>query len=163
MAVNSFPESSVSELEVLESLIPLASKWNSIGLMLGLSNGELDTIKADCGGAEECLKKVLQKLYDRTPHPTWEVVIAALRSPLMKESALAEKLEKQMVRLEATPPETTPQGKELSRKIRSGVNFDPTGPFFAAITCPGLPKPVHPVTIACTKLPLLAMKMELYL
>ena len=41
--------------DVLRVLLDKAAKWYSIGLYLELSPGELDTIKADCNGAEECL------------------------------------------------------------------------------------------------------------
>ena len=83
-------------LDLLESLLPKASQWDSIGLVLGLAAGELETIRADSNGVEQCLRKVLQKWYGRSPHPTWEEIIAALKSPLVGDPALAQKLEDKM-------------------------------------------------------------------
>ena len=42
--------------DLLNSLLPKAAKWNSIGIQLGLSTDELDTIRANCI-VEECLSK----------------------------------------------------------------------------------------------------------
>ena len=79
--------------DLVVSLSPKAAKWDSIGLLLGLSADELETIRANHDTVEQRLRKVLQKWHDRTPHPTWEEVIAALKSPLVGDPALAEKLE----------------------------------------------------------------------
>ena len=82
--------------DLLTSLLPKAARWNSIGIQLGLSPDELDTIRADSNDVQECLRKVLQKWYDRTPHPTWGQVITALRAPLLEEMKLAKELEHKM-------------------------------------------------------------------
>ena len=85
----------VDFLDLLESLNPKAAKWETIGFLLGLGAGELETIRADSNGVEQCLRKVLQKWYDRSLYPTLHLgdVIAALRSPLVGDPALAQKLE----------------------------------------------------------------------
>ena len=84
-------------VDLLTSLLPKAAKWNSIGIQLGLSPDELATIRADSNDVQECLRRVLQKLYDRTPHPTWGQVITALRAPLLEEMKLAKELEHKMI------------------------------------------------------------------
>ena len=83
--------------DLLNSLLPKAAKWNSIGIQLGLSTDELDTIRANCIDVEECLRKVLQKWHDKTLNPTWREVITALRSPSLEEMRLAKDLEHKMV------------------------------------------------------------------
>lgn len=80
--------------DLLNSLLPKASKWNLIGIQLELSPDELDIIKANnSGDVEMCLTKVLQKWYERSTNPTWEEIIAALKSPALCEIRLAEDLE----------------------------------------------------------------------
>ena len=83
--------------DLLNSLFLKAAKWNSIGIQLGLSTDELDTIRANCIDVEECLRKVLQKWHDNTLNPTWREVITALRSPGVDEMRLAKDLEHKMV------------------------------------------------------------------
>ena len=83
--------------DLVTSLSPKAAKWNSIGLQLGLSADELDIIETNHNTVEQRLVEVLKKWHGRTLHPTWEVVIAALKSPLVGDPALAEKLESKIV------------------------------------------------------------------
>ena len=83
--------------DLLTSLLPKAASWNPIGIQLGLSPDELDTIKADSCDVQECLRRVLRKWYDSTPNPTWREVITALRAPLLGEMKLAKELERKMV------------------------------------------------------------------
>ena len=78
--------------DLLTSLVPKAAKWNFLGIQLGLSPDELDIIRANSQDVEECLRKVLQKWYDKTLNPTWQKIIAALRA--LGELRLAEDLEK---------------------------------------------------------------------
>ena len=90
-------ETAMDFRDLLNSLLPKAAKWNSIGIQLGLSTDELDTIRANCIDVEECLRKVLQKWHDKTLNPTWREVITALRSPSLEEMRLAKDLEHKMV------------------------------------------------------------------
>lgn len=78
--------------DLLNSLLPKAAQWNSLGIQLGLSPDELDIIRADSDGVEECLRKMLRKWYDKTLNPTWQVVVIALR--VLGEMRLAEELER---------------------------------------------------------------------
>ena len=47
--------------DLLNSLLPKAAKWESLGLQLGLSPDELATIRANSEDVEECLRRVLTK------------------------------------------------------------------------------------------------------
>ena len=84
-------------LDLLSNLLSKAASWNPIGIQLGLSPDELDIIRADSSDVQECLRKVLRRWYDRTPHPSWKEVVAALRAPLLGELKLAKELESKMV------------------------------------------------------------------
>ncbi len=77
--------------DLLNSLLPKAAKWNFLGIQLGLSPDELDTIRANSIDVEECLRKVLQKWYDKTLNPSWQEIIAALRE--LGEARYAKDLE----------------------------------------------------------------------
>ena len=80
--------------EVLRVLLDKAAKWYTIGLSLDMSPGELDTIKADCSGAEECLTKAIRKWHSNAdPRPTWRALIDALKTRAVSESVLARQLE----------------------------------------------------------------------
>ena len=80
-------------LDLFNSLLPKAAKWESLGLQLGLSPDELATIKANSEDVEECLRRVLIKWFHRTVQPTWQEVAAALRSPGLEDHRLAVELE----------------------------------------------------------------------
>ena len=80
-------------LDLFNSLLPKAAKWESLGLQLGLSPDELATIKANSEDVEECLRRVLTKWFDRTVQPTWQEVVSALRSPGLEDHRLAMELE----------------------------------------------------------------------
>ena len=79
--------------DLLNRLVPKAAKWDSLGLQLGLSTDELDIIRANSQDVEERLRKVLQKWYDKTLTPTWQKIIAALRTATMDEARFAKELE----------------------------------------------------------------------
>ena len=80
--------------DVLRVLLDKAAKWYTIGLHLDLSPGALDTIKADCSGAEECLTKAIRKWHSNAnPRPTWRALIDALKTHAVSESVLAGQLE----------------------------------------------------------------------
>ena len=80
--------------DLLSGLLPKASKWDLIGIQLGLSPDELDIIRANnSGDVEACLRKVLQKWYERSTNPRWEEIVAVLKSPALGEIRLAEDLE----------------------------------------------------------------------
>ncbi len=80
--------------DLLNSLLPKAYRWELIGIQLGLDMDILEIIKADCpGDVVKCLTKALQKWFNRTPNPTWNEVIAALRTHALDEIQLAEELE----------------------------------------------------------------------
>ena len=80
--------------DVLVALHGKAAKWQAIGIALKLSADDLDIIKADSSGVEQCLIGALRKWHQRAhPRPTWRAVIEALKTSLVGEMALAKRLE----------------------------------------------------------------------
>ena len=80
--------------DLLDSLHLKASRWEHIGIQLGLDTDVLDIIKANYPeDVVKCLTEVLKKWYKHTTNPTWKEVLAALRAPALDEIQLAMKLE----------------------------------------------------------------------
>ena len=84
--------------DLLNNLLPKASRWELIGIQLGLNQDILDTIKANSlRNVEECLTEVLKRWYNSTPNPTWREVVDALRTPALDELRLAQELEQKCI------------------------------------------------------------------
>ena len=45
--------------EAFKALLPLASQWENIGILLGISSTVLNTIHVDVHSAENCLREML--------------------------------------------------------------------------------------------------------
>ena len=76
--------------EVRHLLHKVRRRWYDIGIELGLSVEELDTIRADNTDLLDCLTAMLKtwlKLTD--PIPTWRALGEALRAPTINEVELA--------------------------------------------------------------------------
>ena len=60
----------------MELCTKMASKWDSIGIMLEIEGGQLSRIKADCGSdSANCLKEMLQIWLNQVePPPTWSII-----------------------------------------------------------------------------------------
>ena len=87
-------------LEILSLLDPAAFKWESIGIALDFSTGDLHNIKHNHTLAPEgpraFLRVLIQQWLRWTPpdhnFPTLESLYNALKSPTVDEQVLAEKL-----------------------------------------------------------------------
>ena len=71
------------------------SKWDDLGLQLGILITDIDAVRRECrGNVEECFKKLLSMWLKRAdPKPTWKALINALKSKIVGFESLAEKLE----------------------------------------------------------------------
>ena len=65
-----------------ELLTKVASKWENIGIMLGIEKGQLSRIKADQGNdSEGCLREMLQIWLSQVDStPTWLAMAKAIES-----------------------------------------------------------------------------------
>ena len=86
--------------QILSLLLPVASKWESIGIALDFSIGDLENIKHNLTlaieGPQAYLRVLIQQWLGWTPPdhnlPTIEALCDALKSPIVNEQVLAEKM-----------------------------------------------------------------------
>ncbi len=78
---------------VYEALFEVRAKWRPIGLKLDLTPGTLDAIEQAKANPSDRLEAVLLHWLRVTVGATWKQLIDALRSALVGEIQLAEKLE----------------------------------------------------------------------
>ena len=79
-------------------------KWKRVGLELDIEHHQLNTIsRSHCQDAFECYCEVFS-LWQRKADPpfTWATIIDALRSPFVRENALAQEIEDWLLRTAAT-------------------------------------------------------------
>ena len=81
---------------VLEDIHPARAKWYNIGLQLGVSANDLDTVRSQYVTPEDALSELLEK-WLKTVNPvstlTWGAVVSALKHTTVGEFQLAEKLQ----------------------------------------------------------------------
>lgn len=81
----------------MNELIPITTKWYDIGIQLDLTPEELDMINLEHKDSLQAkLRSLLIWWLNRvTPQPSWQALIAALRTSAVNEQGLANKLEQQ--------------------------------------------------------------------
>ena len=91
--------SDISGISTLDSdkinhlLIDIDYKWYEIGLSLRVDRSFLNYLKRNPGCSYYKLKKVIQIWKDTEPSPvTWETVIAAIKSHIVNEKELANRI-----------------------------------------------------------------------
>ena len=82
---------------LLEILCNYAGKWYEIGLSVGFTPAELNTIRADHQSVTECLRGVLEKwtewpIVGHNDHPTLYALYCALRAPFVGLGRAAEEI-----------------------------------------------------------------------
>ncbi len=80
-------------IDVLTELLDVSSNWENIGLGLRLSPGILQALKGPYKPPEDCLRDMLREWLNRSPDPSWQSLIRALRSPVVGKDTLASHLE----------------------------------------------------------------------
>ena len=85
--------------DVQYKLLPVAARWKFIGLVLGISDSELQTIEANKAHTEHLLTEMLRlwlnKVYnvEKYGKPLWQTLREAVKSPAGgKSPALADKI-----------------------------------------------------------------------
>ena len=81
--------------KVYDAIYSVRSKWDNLGLQLGILGTDIDAVKRECrGDVGECLHKLLSMwLKKADPKPTWKTLIIALKSKTVGFGSLAEELE----------------------------------------------------------------------
>ena len=83
---------------VLTAIISIVN-WYYLGLELGLEKYQLDIIDKDNRGiVEDCKMEMISKWLD-TNKASWQCLVKALSSPLLKETSLAIDIAKQHPKL----------------------------------------------------------------
>ena len=81
----------------------MRTKWKMIGLGLRLQHSDLEAMS---GSPQDCLERSMSKwLKGVDPSPTWQAIVAVLRSPLVDEKKKAQDLEEKFCRdIPSEPP-----------------------------------------------------------
>ena len=96
---------SVDDLaDVWENVHPVLPQWYNIGLKLSVPVNTLDNIRAQFRHLNICLQETLINWLVMNPNPTWRVLVDALRSPIVGELALADKIERKYLTQQKTAP-----------------------------------------------------------
>ena len=112
---------------LMELLQSYSSKWNEIGLGLGFTHHELETISAMTNLIRRSPKSYLQELLsqwvqwpteEHQNNPTLDALCTALRSRLVGLGALAEEVEKKM-KQRATGRLGNPHSKRVLGRVRN--------------------------------------------
>ena len=80
---------------LFNELRPVRASWYKIGVQLDIPHTTLDCFKQNYSDQSDLLREVLIYWLDTAvdPHPTWEAVVTALRSPIVDERFVAKQLE----------------------------------------------------------------------
>ena len=79
--------------DVLEAAWKARVKWYNIGLKLGISADNLDSIEATSQNPDKCFTTMIKDwLRNGRPTPSWAAVANALKSPMVGYAQLAEEL-----------------------------------------------------------------------
>ena len=99
---------------MLSELVDVTPKWYYIGLQLGLKATDLDPIQSQNSDSLNRTCKMVQQWLTTNPHPTWNDLVDALSSRLVREEYQANRL-----RLKHCETSTTrrARGKYLVKRI----------------------------------------------
>ena len=80
---------------LLNALHPVRASWYNIGLELDIPHTELDIFEKKHSDVSDSLREVLKHWLDTAvdPPPSWEAVVAALRSRIVNKWFVASQLE----------------------------------------------------------------------
>ena len=81
--------------DVLKRLVEIDASWHGIGLDLGVSNNDLDSLAESNMSDQTKLDHVLQKWIEmdgEVTSVTWQVILDVVKGPLVQNKALAMKI-----------------------------------------------------------------------
>ena len=71
------------------------SKWWEVGILLGMTYGELNTWKREYGeNSCQCFSAIFGTWMSRARNCSWAAIITALKAPLVGQTRLAEELQR---------------------------------------------------------------------
>ena len=120
--------------ELLNALHSVRASWFNIGLELGIPHTELIRFTKMYSDPLELLREVLKHWLINAvdPHPTWEAVVIALKSPSVNEKYVAQQLESKY----CSPVQST--GEESNSQKSHSPDNNADFPESAASKCEGI-------------------------
>ena len=88
--------------QVMEEVLDVSVQWYHLGVQLKVRTGTLDNIQAQFPDPKRQLLEMLKTWLTTSDNTTWKTLIAALRSPLVGASQLADVLETKYCMVEPT-------------------------------------------------------------
>ena len=80
--------------EILEKLIPAQNESYMLGITLNLPVSQVNSIQYEFRDSKQRLLQTIIAFLRQESKPTWSVIVAALRSPVVNHQALANRVEK---------------------------------------------------------------------
>lgn len=78
---------------VLNELFPCDTKWYNLGLQLRVRVDCLNSVMVQYPDPRDQLREVIKTWLTTSENPTWEVIVEALKSPVIEEGRLAMDLQ----------------------------------------------------------------------
>ena len=124
-------------INVTEELLPAQNESYNIGLKLNLLHHEVEAIQSTYPRPPDFLLHIIIRFLERTePRPTWRVIVGALRSPSVKQQALAKRVEEaHFLNLPVTrEPPSTGMNRLSPNTCGLSLPFSGTGPTVSTTT-----------------------------
>ena len=80
--------------EILVELSNVSSKWQNIGVLLGVAKHQLENIEIKWSDPKDQLREMIDVRLKKTSPLTWTDIAAALRSKPIEDERLAAQIEK---------------------------------------------------------------------
>ena len=118
---------SLSDLKVVrEALYQERSKWDDIGIELGISKNDIDAIRKEkLGDTGECLTELIS-YYLKEDNASWSNIILALRAQSINNNDLAQKLEAKFIVLNTETASTSSSHKDKQSSNSTQVAYPAT-------------------------------------
>ncbi|CAI8036074.1 E3 ubiquitin-protein ligase TRIM71 [Geodia barretti] len=105
-------------VEVLEELLPAQNESYALGLKFKLPQSDVQGIHDTYSKPRNRLLQILIEFFKQTePKPSWRVIVEALRSPAVNQSALAAKVESARPHHLEAAVETDPSMNEVRSRV----------------------------------------------
>ena len=109
---------------VFEALHPVAAKYLFLGVAMKVKLNEIKKIQMQCSNPDICLLEVLSFRLRQVPSLTWGDIDAALRSDILGETKLANRIREQYGHLYPSSPQASldhTQGRSISEMTKNAT------------------------------------------